>query len=99
MRSGFNDRGRDIFFEFPFKTRTQQHSRMESNKTMLVPSPLQFSYIVFINDREGEDSSALLPTLRKEDIYRAGVAATAQLRSARRILNYILWIRHSLVAF
>jgi hypothetical protein len=98
MRSGFNDRGRDIFFEFPFKTRAQ-HSRMESNKIMLVPSPLQFSYIVFINDMEGEDSSALLPTLRKEDIYRAGVAATAQLRSARRILNYILWIRHSLVAF
>jgi hypothetical protein len=57
----------------------QQHNRMESNKTTLVPSRFQFSYVVFINDREGEESSALLPTLRKEDIYRAGVAAAAQL--------------------
>jgi hypothetical protein len=41
---------------------------MELNKIRLVARPLQFSRIVFINDREGEDFSALLPILRKEDI-------------------------------
>jgi hypothetical protein len=70
------------FLNFRSKRARSSTAGWESNKTMLVPSPLQFSYIVFINDMEGEDSSALLPTLRKEDIYRAGVAATAQVRSA-----------------